>query len=94
MPVDLMVEYKDGTKELYYMPLRIMRGEKPNDEYADLQRTVLEDWPWVYPDYTLKINKPASSIKKIEIDPSMRMADINRENNVYESEAGNSTAAE
>ena len=84
MPIDLMVEYEDGTKELFYLPLRIMRGQKPNDQYTDVQRTVKEDWPWVYPSYTLKIDKPVSEITRLEIDPSHRLADINRKNNVFD----------
>lgn len=83
MPIDLMVEYQDGSKKLFYMPLRIMRGQKANDEYPDMQRTIEQDWPWVNPSYTFEIAKPASSIKRIEIDPSQRMADINRDNNVF-----------
>lgn len=84
MPIDLMVEYTDGSKELFYMPLRIMRGVKANDEYPDIKRTIEKDWPWVYPRYTLKIEQPASSISRVIIDPSERMADINRENNVFD----------
>lgn len=84
MPIDLMIEYTDGSKELFYMPLRIMRGVKANDEYPDIKRTIEEDWPWVYPRYTLKIERPASSISRMIIDPSERMADINRENNVFD----------
>ncbi|NGP75191.1 M1 family metallopeptidase [Balneolaceae bacterium YR4-1] len=83
MPIDLMVEYNDGSKELFYMPLRIMRGEKPNDEYPGIERTVKKDWPWVYPTYTLKIDRPVSDIKRLEIDPSQRLADIERDNNVF-----------
>lgn len=81
MPIDLMVTYQDGSQELFYIPLRIMRNTKPH-EMSDVQRTIKPDWPWVNPAYTLEIDKPTSQIKKIEIDPSMRMADINRENNV------------
>ena len=84
MPIDLMVEYMDGSRELFYMPLRIMRGEKPNDEYPGVERTTLRDWPWVNPTYTFRLSKPVSSIKKVEIDPSMRLADINRQNNVFD----------
>ena len=29
MPIDLDVTYKDGTKEQFYIPLQMMRGEKP-----------------------------------------------------------------
>src|SRR5690606_17820432 len=82
MPLDVVVEYNDGSAELFYIPLKMMRGEKPAEN--DMKRTVLEDWPWVNPDYTFTINKPATSVKKITIDPSLRMADINMQNNVFE----------
>ncbi len=82
MPLDVVVEYEDGSSELFYIPLRVMRGEKPNE--TDMKRTVLADWPWVEPSYTMTINKAASSIKTITIDPSQRLADINRENNSFD----------
>lgn len=85
MPIDLMVEYNDGTKEMYYIPLRIMRGEK-QDEHPELARNVQPDWPWVNPTYTVRISKPSSAIKRMEIDPSMRLADIERDNNVINME--------
>ena len=93
MPIDLMVEYNDGSKELFHIPLRIMRGEKSENEYSEATWTVAEDWPWVNPTYSLSIDKPAADIKRVEIDPSQRMADINRGNNVlnmeeYMQEAG------
>ena len=78
MPIDMVVEYQDGSKELYYIPLRIMRGEKPK-ESIDIKRVVVDDWPWTHPTYNFTI--PRSDIKSIEIDPTQRMADINRDNN-------------
>jgi len=78
MPIDMIVEYQDGSKELYYIPLRIMRGEKPN-ELNDINRVVVDDWPWTHPIYNLTILR--NDIKSIEIDPTQRMADINRDNN-------------
>ncbi|SMO81930.1 M1 family metallopeptidase [Fodinibius sediminis] len=83
MPIDLIVEYKDGSQELFYIPLRIMRGTKEK-EHNDIPRTTASDWPWVNPTYTLEISQPASSIKRIEIDPSMRLADIDRDNNIID----------
>ncbi len=83
MPIDLHVEYKDGSKEIFYIPLRIMRGAK-NVEDMNTQRMTLEEWPWTNPTYTLKINKKASDIKRIEIDATQRMADIDRSNNVLD----------
>ncbi|MRI01141.1 M1 family peptidase [Kriegella sp. EG-1] len=85
MPIDVLVVYKDGTQETFYAPLRMMRGEKTNP-YSHLKRTVLADWPWANPTYSFEINKPQTDIKAIVIDPSQLMADINAENNVWQSE--------
>ncbi len=82
MPVDLMVTYKDGTRELFYVSLNELMGNKPV-ENKSIPRTVLAPWPWVNPTYTLAIPKPAEAIESIEIDPSLRMADINRKNNKW-----------
>ena len=79
MPIDLAVTYADGSQETINIPLRIMRNakSKKSDSYS-----VKPDWPWTNPTYTLKIDKDVSQIEKLEIDPSMRLADINRDNNV------------
>lgn len=83
MPIDLVVTYKDGTKEMLYIPLNEMLGKKIN-ENTGIARTDLEAWPWVYPTYTAKLSKKASEIDTIEIDPSMRMADVDKKNNKIE----------
>ncbi|CAN5186366.1 M1 family metallopeptidase [soil metagenome] len=83
MPIDLEVELTDGTVRHYYIPMRIMWGEKEN-ENPDIERQVAEDWPWVSPEYNLHIGIPKGDITRIEIDPSRRMADIDRENNIWE----------
>ncbi|MFB6307364.1 MAG: M1 family aminopeptidase, partial [Flavobacteriales bacterium] len=80
MPLDVQVTYKDGSKEMYYIPLRVMRGKKIN-EY-DLKRIVKSDWPWVYPYYTLNLEK-GKEVMKVEVDPSGKLADIKRDNNIY-----------
>lgn len=80
MPIDLLVSYKDGSKELYYISLNEMLGNKPVEDKA-IKRLELDPWPWVYPTYTVKINRKRGDIEAIEIDPSQRMADINRKNN-------------
>ncbi len=67
----------------YYSP-DILRGEKPN-ENPNQKRTVLPRWQWVNGSYDFDINSDRSKIAKIEIDPSNRMADVNRENNNWKS---------
>jgi len=83
MPVDLEVTFKDGTVEHHYIPMRIMWGEKPNENPA-IKRITHDDWVWVDPEYELIIDRPVQEILRIEIDPSQRLVDINRENNLYE----------
>ncbi len=80
MPVDLLVTYKDGTKVLYYIPMNELMGSKPIED-KEVKRIDVETWPWVYPTYTLRLEKKTSEIESIEIDPTLRMADIDRKNN-------------
>ncbi len=85
MPVDLLVEFSDGRKELFYIPLDLMRGEKPVED-PSVRRTILPDWTWVNPTYTIMIQGGPESIKGIQIDPSRRMADIEQGNNSFPAE--------
>jgi hypothetical protein len=80
MPVDLVVTYKDGSREMFYIPLNETLGNKQVEDKT-LQRNDLQAWPWVNLTYTLKISRKAEEIATIEIDPTMRLADIDRENN-------------
>jgi hypothetical protein len=83
MPIDVLVEYTDGTTESFYIPLRMMSFEKENPNPA-IKRTVLSDWAWAYPTYEFTILRPKSSLKKITIDPSGLMADVKQADNTYE----------
>ena len=75
MPIDLTVTYTDGTTENFYIPLQMMLGKKPTTD------KVLPTWSWGNPNYTFTTSK---AILKIEIDPSLLMADVDRSNNIYE----------
>ncbi len=79
MPLDVLVTYKDGTKEMHYVPLNMMYGAKPAED--NVTRVVHDEWKWVNPEYNLQISHSIKDIKEIEIDPSKRLADINRTNN-------------
>lgn len=79
MPVDVLITFKDGTQEMHNIPLNMMYAAKPaetNDLYI-----IDKEWYWVNPVYNLHISRTVSDIKSIEIDPGMRMADVNRANN-------------
>lgn len=77
MPLDIEVTLKDGSKQHYYIPLQMMRGEKPVANNV----TVLKDWAWAYPTYRFEIKTAKKDIKSVEIDPKNKMADVNKYNN-------------
>lgn len=80
MPLDVVVSYKDGKKETFYIPLQLMRGEKTAENANTI---LLQDWAWVFLEYQFEINRNVNDILSIEIDPSLRMADIDRSNNAH-----------
>jgi len=83
MPIDLVFQFKDGSKEMAYIPQYSMFGEKPVEDKT-IPRTSYEPWKWTNPTYTFEVNHRLTDLKIIEIDPSQRMADINRTNNKLE----------
>jgi hypothetical protein len=89
MPLDVIVTLKNGKQMCYYIPLRVMRGEKGADWYlGDAQVNLQKDWPWTFPMYELQMDHDLDDIVSIVIDPSGRMADVYPENNVYPFPAG------
>ena len=81
MPQEVLVVYKDGSAELHYIPISLMRGEKEN-EYL-IERIVHKDWVWASPRYDLILDKQKNKIKTIILDPSGLMADIDKNDNFY-----------
>jgi len=84
MPLDILINYNDGNKELFNIPIPLMRGQKENP--YSLPWNVLKDWPWAFPEYSFSIETENKKVMSIIIDPSMLMADIDRNNNIYISE--------
>ena len=74
MPIDLEVIYKDGSKESFYIPLNLMRGEKKTTA------TLLPDWDWGHQTYSFSTTK---KIKEVNIDTSLLLADIEKKNNKW-----------
>jgi hypothetical protein len=77
MPVDLVVEGVDGPVK-FTIPLDLMRGSKPAEGMK-----VLPPWHWVETLYRFKTELPLNRIKRIEIDPGIRLPDTDRDNNVW-----------
>jgi hypothetical protein len=83
MPVDVQLTFKDGSKELHYIPLNLMYGEKPIEDSA-MPRKVYDAWKWTHETYIIETDKVLTDIKVAEIDPSQRLADVERKNNRLE----------
>ena len=81
MPLEILISFKNGNKQIHYVPIGIMRGEKK--PYADIEWILHNDWTWSTPNYKLIIDSPLDSIEKITIDSSNLMADIDKSNNYY-----------
>ncbi len=79
MPVDLSIELSNGQVVNYTIPLRIMRGEKSKEGYTNYE--LAKDWPWTHANYSLEVPYAPEDIATIVIDKSMRLADVNRDNN-------------
>ncbi len=83
MPIDVKITFKDGSSEWHYVPMYLMFGQKPA-EAGQTNRKVYESWKWTHPTYQISSSKKLSEIVSVEIDPSYRMADINRKDNRLE----------
>ena len=81
MPLEVLVEYKDGTEEFYYIPISLMRGEK-NNLHMQKSWTQVKDWSWAYKKYILEVNSKLESIKSIDINPTGLIADTDNSNDI------------
>lgn len=82
MPIDVQLVFKDGTKENHYIPLDVMLGGKSAED--NLPRKIYTEWKWVQPNYIISTTRKITDVVSVEIDPSLRMADIERKNNKVE----------
>ena len=83
MPIDLQLTFKDGSTEMHYIPSNLMFGEKLNENQAQ-KRETHEEWRWTHLTYVVEFKHRLTELKIAEIDPTKRMADIDRKNNVLE----------
>jgi len=82
MPIDFQLSFHDGTKEMHYVPLDLMYGAKPAEN--DIPRTVYPAWKWTSETYVISTKRRLMDIQAGEIDPSQRLADLDRRNNKIE----------
>lgn len=83
MPIDLQCGFRDGSSEMHHVPLDLCFGSKKNENPG--QAWFLHDeWRWTHSVYVVEINRRLSDLTRVEIDPSRRMADVDRKNNKLE----------
>ena len=83
MPIDVQLTFKDGSKEMHYVPLDLMYGVKPIEDKT-VARKVYEPWNWTSETNIISTKKKLFDFTAVEIDPSQRMADVERKNNKLE----------
>ncbi|HLO79912.1 MAG TPA: M1 family metallopeptidase [Chitinophagaceae bacterium] len=83
MPIDLMLTFKDGSRHLAYIPQYLCFGSKPAEDSA-VKRSVHEPWKWTNPNYVVEVDANLVNLRLVEIDPSGRMADVDRRDNRLE----------
>ena len=82
MPIDVQLTRKDGSTEMHTIPLNLMFGAKKEDAGG---KSIPETaWRWTHPTYVLELKTKLTDFKKVEIDPSQRMADVDKRNNLLE----------
>ena len=77
MPLEVEVSFTNGEKQLYYVPLDLMRGIKKG---LDNDVVVGPVWGWANPLYRFKINSK-TPVSSVLIDPSGLLADVDLTNN-------------
>ena len=63
MPIDLVVNYSNGDKKTYHIPLGIMLGAKKSDSYLG-EFEVITPWKWTHRDYEFTLPESANTITK------------------------------
>ena len=80
MPIDLQLTFKDSSREIHYIPMDLMLGNKPAE--SNVKRVIHQEWNWTNPTYTLEFKRKLFDLVSVEIDPTKRMADVDQNNNV------------
>lgn len=83
MPIDVQITLTDNRIFNYTIPLDIMRGAKREEPLSGEPFQVLKDWDWVNPEYEFTVPFQIGDIRGVVIDPTMRLADIDRQHNSW-----------
>jgi hypothetical protein len=83
MPIDVKITYKDGSSEWHYVPMYLMFGEKAIED-GRAKRFVYEPWKWTHLTYEIESDHKLTDMVTVEIDPTQRLADVDKKNNKLE----------
>ena len=84
MPIDCRLTFKDGTKEMHYVPMYLQFGAKKNEWGDSVTFKTYDAWKWTHDTYIIETKRKLTDVVTAEIDPSLRMADVERKNNKIE----------
>ena len=79
MPVEVALNFKDSSSETHYVPLDLMFGSKPKEGTGEWISYPAQRW--THRSIVISSKRKMSELVSVEIDPSQRMADIERRNN-------------
>ncbi|MFZ1686269.1 MAG: M1 family metallopeptidase [Flavobacteriales bacterium] len=84
MPVDVEVLFDDSSRIVVQVPMSLMLGEKTNGSEAFAFVTV-GPWKWTHPTCSFSVALPKKrSVLSVAVDPTLRLADVQRENDRLE----------
>ncbi len=79
MPIDFGVLTKDNKMLNYQIPLNMTHSWKQKDNFGTFK--TLDYWPWTQKEYSFTIPYTKEQLSKLSIDPSLRLADVNLDDN-------------
>jgi hypothetical protein len=82
MPIEVSITFKDSTSETHYVPLNLMYGQKPAEGNGEW--ITYPPQPWTHRKMVIHSKRKLKDVSVVEIDPSQRMADMERRSNRME----------
>lgn len=86
MPLDLLIVPQGEKPFALHIPTALTFGVKENP-FKNMSWEVLSAWGWAQPTYTFEVDVPYEQVQAVVIDPMDFMADVNKQNNTFPSNA-------
>jgi hypothetical protein len=82
MPVEIALSFNDSSREMHYLPLNLMYGEKAREGTGEWITYPAQRW--THRTMVINSKRRLNELRMVEIDPSQRMADVDRRSNKLE----------